>query len=186
MSLMLEIGPKGKTVVAVALDYATAACRQEEILVVPRNQSDEAYVIGLCDQVLGLAAQRQATFDFLRGDARPGKQGLKLRVDAYYPSLDLVIEYRERQHTESVPIMDQRMTVSGVQRGEQRALYDQRRRDLLPAHGLTLVELSYEQFGCTRGKRLLRQREADLLVVREVLAEWITAKSPTGEVEQRG
>ena len=141
-------------------------------MMVPRSQSDEAYIIDLCDQVFGLTAKRQATFDFLRGDARPGKQGMRLPVDAYYPSLNLIIEYRERQHSECIPIMDQRMTVSGVPRGEQRALYDQRRRDLLPAHGLTLVELSYDQFGCTQAKRLLRQREADLSVIRRVLAKW--------------
>jgi hypothetical protein len=45
----------------------------------------EAYVIDLCDRVLGLTAQRQAKFDLLRGDAAPGKEGAKLPVDAYYP-----------------------------------------------------------------------------------------------------
>jgi hypothetical protein len=138
----------------------------------PRNQSDEAYIISLCDLVLGLPAERQAKFDFLRGDAQPGKSGATLPVDAYYPSLNLVIEYRERQHTESIPIMDRRMTVSGVPRGEQRALYDQRHRDLLPVHGLTLVEVSFDQFACKPGKRLLRQREADLAVIRALLARW--------------
>lgn len=158
-------------------------------MMAPRFESDEAYIIDLCDLVLGQTAERQAKFDFLRGDARPGKQGAKLPVDAYYPSLGLVIEYRERQHTESIPIMDQRMTVSGVPRGEQRALYDQRRRDLLPAHGLTLVELSYEQFGCTQGKRLLRQREADLAVIRRALAKWMAgnlARHPSGSSEPHG
>jgi hypothetical protein len=82
-----------------------------------RTLSDESYVIDLCDEVLGEAALRQHRFDYLRGDARPGGQGVRLPVDAYYPALELVVEYRERQHTESIPFMDRRMTVSGVDRG---------------------------------------------------------------------
>ena len=111
-----------------------------------RTLSDETYVIDLCDEVLGTAALRQHRFDFLRGDAGPGKQGTRLPVDAYYPELQLVVEYCERQHTEAIPIMDRRMTVSGVDRGTQRAIYDQRRRDVLPQHGIELVELSYARF----------------------------------------
>ena len=91
-----------------------------------RKDSDELYVIDLCDQVLNLKAIRQHRFDFLLGD--PGKTGrcTPLPVDAWYPELKLVMEYREKQHTESVKIMDQRMTVSGVTRGEQRRIYDER------------------------------------------------------------
>jgi hypothetical protein len=87
------------------------------------------------------------------------------------PDLRLVVEYRERQHTESIPIMDRRMTVSGVDRGTQRAIYDQRRRDLLPQHGIELVELSYADFAHGDDKRLLRRREEDLTVVRAALGK---------------
>ncbi|WP_309751901.1 hypothetical protein [Novosphingobium sp.] len=45
-----------------------------------------------------------------------------LPVDAWYPELALVIEYRERQHSEAVKFFDQRETVSGVGRGEQRRI----------------------------------------------------------------
>jgi hypothetical protein len=135
-----------------------------------RSLSDEAYVIDLCDEALGSPALRQNRFDWLRGDARPGKQGARLPVDAYYPYHQLVVEYRERQHTESIPFMDHRMTLSGVDRGTQRAIYDQRRRDLLPLHGIELVELSYWDFAHDEHKRLLRRRDEDLAVVREVLA----------------
>lgn len=135
----------------------------------PRATSDEHYIITLCDQVLNLRALRQHRFPFLRGDAASSKQGAPLPVDAYYPDLNLVIEYRERHHTESVPIMDRRMTVSGMCRRCQRKLYDQRRRDLLPAHGLRLVEFSYDQFAHKPNGRLLRNPEQDIAVVREAL-----------------
>lgn len=138
-----------------------------------RNLSDEAYIIDLCDEVLGMPALRQHRFDFLRGDARLGRQGTRLPVDAYYPDKQLVVEYRERQHTEAVAIMDRRMTVSGVDRGTQRALYDQRRRAVLPQRGIALVELSYADFAHDKHKCLCRRRPEDLATVRQALAKWI-------------
>ena len=138
-----------------------------------RTLSDESYVIDLCDEALGTPALRQHRFDWLRGDARPGKRGVRLPVDAYYPDHRLVIEYRERQHTESIPIMDRRMTVSGVDRGTQRAIYDQRRREVLPLHGIRLVELSFTDFAHDKNKGLCRRREEDLIVIRQALAGWI-------------
>lgn len=107
---------------------------------------DAQYIIDICDEVLGTPALREHRFDFLRGDpGRNGRTASKLPVDAYYSTLNLVIEYCERQHTESVSHFDKPhvLTVSGVNRGLQRALYDQRRRDVLPKHGITLVELFF-------------------------------------------
>jgi hypothetical protein len=138
-----------------------------------RTLSDESYIIDLCDELLGTPALRQHRFDWLRGDAAPGKQGARLPVDAYYAEQQLVIEYRERQHTESILFMDRRLTVSGVDRGTQRVIYDQRRRDLLPLHGIELVELSYWDFAHDEHKRLLRRRDEDLVVVRQALARWM-------------
>lgn len=109
-------------------------------------QRDEAYVIDLCDELLGQAALRQHRFDFLRGDA-----GTRLPVDAYYPALHLVIEYKEPQRTRPTPFFDKphRLTVSGVNRREQRSLYDQRRRDELPRHDINLLEISYDELSHT-------------------------------------
>ncbi|RZK02978.1 MAG: hypothetical protein EOO46_18200 [Flavobacterium sp.] len=130
-----------------------------------RAQSDESYVIDLCDEVLKQKALRQHRFDFLKGDA-----GTRLPVDAYYPALNLVVEFRERQHTEEVKFFDRRQTVSGTGRGEQRRLYDERRREVLPKHGIRLVELDYSDFGHTKGKKLIRDRAVDLKVVKNRLS----------------
>ena len=129
--------------------------------------NDEHYIIDLCDHVLRQTAIRQHRFDFLRGDT-----GHKLPVDAYYPDLKLVIEYRERQHFEPIALWDRRPTVSGISRGEQRALYDQRRRDLLPDHGIELVELCNVDFKRRGSKRLLRRAADDETVIRKRLARW--------------
>ncbi|MFG1277879.1 hypothetical protein [Xanthobacter autotrophicus] len=103
-----------------------------------RSRSDEAYVIDLCDRILGLKAHRQWRFPFLLGD--PGRSGRRARlpVDAYYPELGLVMEYHERQHDEPVPFFDRRITAAGIPRGEHRRIYDERwltvlRSDRLPS-----------------------------------------------------
>jgi hypothetical protein len=129
-----------------------------------RQTRDEFYVIDLCDTVLGMKASRQHRFPFLKGDA-----STLLPVDAYYSSLQLVVEYREKQHTEAVRFFDRRITASGVNRGEQRRIYDERRRQVLPKHGIRLVELSYSDFEHNSRKQLLRRYEADLEVVRKAL-----------------
>ncbi len=133
-----------------------------------RKNSDEHYVLDLCDEILGLKASRQQTFDFLRGDGKPGK---KLPVDAYYPNLKLVVEYKERQHTESVAFFNKKTTVSGVSRDEQRKVYDQRRRDVLPKHGIQLVEISYTDLKHDSRKRLIRNRQEDIAVIRRLLSK---------------
>ena len=139
---------------------------------------DGSYIIDICDRVLGMPALREHRFDFLRGDrGRNGRTAAMLPVDAYYPALNLVIEYCERQHIEPVRHFDKPnvITVSGVHRGLQRAVYDQRRRDILPKHGITLVELHCSEFICRRSKRLLRLADEDEAVIRKRLAWCVNA-----------
>lgn len=136
-----------------------------------RASSDEAYVLELCDVLLGEKGIRQHRFDWLVGDA--GSTGIpaRLPVDAYYPRRGVVIEYRERQHHESTPFFDRRQTVSGVGRGEQRRLYDRRRETEIPAHGLRLVVINCHDLAVDGRGRLRRQRAADLEVLRRYLSE---------------
>ncbi|GAA3781135.1 hypothetical protein GCM10022271_11760 [Corallibacter vietnamensis] len=130
----------------------------------PKKQSDEAYIIDLCDEVLKLKASRQHRFDFLKGDT-----GVKLPVDAYYISLNLVVEYYERQHTEAVLHFDKRMTVSGMSRGEQRKRYDERRRIELPKKGIKLIIFDYSEFEHYSNKRLVRNKLEDIKVIKQKL-----------------
>lgn len=130
------------------------------------SDRDEAYVLDLCDEVLKQRGARQHKFDFLVGDS-----GTRLPVDVFYKDLDLVVEYREYQHTNEVKFFDKpdKLTVSGVTRGEQRKLYDQRRRHVLPEHGIKLIELDYTDFDYDRRNRIVRNRERDLSLIMEVL-----------------
>ena len=127
-----------------------------------RTGSDEYYVVGLCNEALGIEGLQQYKFPFLLGDS-----GRALPVDVYYPDLKLVVEYYERQHTEEVKFFNRRMTVSGVSRGEQRRIYDERRRTELPKHGIKLLIISYTDFGTT--KTLSRNHDSDLNVVKSIL-----------------
>lgn len=137
-----------------------------------RKNSDEAYIIDLCDEVLNLKASRQHRFHFLQGDTSPktGKK-VELPVDAYYKKFKLVVEYNERQHTEEVDFFDKKKTVSGVSRGEQRRIYDERRKKVLPEHGIDLVIISYSDFGTS--KKLQRNHDRDLQVVKRKLEKYI-------------
>ncbi|TXG82171.1 MAG: hypothetical protein E6R12_12455 [Sphingomonadales bacterium] len=136
--------------------------------VVPAAVRDEHYVLDLCDAVLGLKAVRQHCFPFLTGD--PDRRGYRkpLPVDGFYPALGLVVEYHERQHRERVGFFDDKPTVSGVSRGEQRRRYDERRADLLPKHGYRLIVLEVGEFAHDRTKRLLRTPEDQAVVSRRL------------------
>lgn len=141
-----------------------------------RANSDEYYVIGLCDEILEREASRQHRFPFLVGDAREGRQPVKLPVDAYYEDLKLVVEYYERQHTESVTIFNKKETVSGVSRDEQRRIYDERRRKELPKHGISLITISFDDFHVDSKKHIIRNHDIDIEIVREKLKDYIKEK----------
>jgi hypothetical protein len=133
---------------------------------------DEAYVLDLCDRALGETGGRQHRFDWLLGDPGKGGRRVRLPVDSYWPIAKLVVEYRELQHDRPTPHFDKpdRLTISGVHRGIQRARYDARRDELIPAHGLRLVVIRPADFNATRRGRLKRNTVADLEAVKELLA----------------
>ena len=136
-----------------------------------RDASDEAYVLDLCDRVLGESGQRQHQFEWLLGD--PGKTGRRVRlpVDSYWPRANLVVEYRERQHDQPIPHFDKpdRLTISGVDRGAQRALYDARRDRLIPAHGIRLMIITPADLDATPRGRLRRNPGHDLPTIEDLL-----------------
>jgi hypothetical protein len=131
-----------------------------------RKESDEHYIIDLCDELLGLKGSRQHRFSFLLGDA-----GTRLPVDVYYESLNLVIEFNEQQHTKPVKHFDKpdKITVSGVNRREQRKIYDKRKREVLPMHGIKVIDLNYSDFVCNGRGKIIRDKVKDKEVVRRFL-----------------
>jgi hypothetical protein len=151
----------GNSIIFVSVKtQATKSVVVKESASPKRSTSDEVYIIDLCDDILKRKGFRQHRFDFLRGDT-----GVRLPVDVYYPNLNLVIEYRERQHSEEVKFFDKRITRSGISRGEQRKLYDERRRIEIPKNELILIEFDYSEFAHNTNKRLLRNPEGDTKII---------------------
>ena len=141
-----------------------------------RANSDETYVIDLCDIVLENKANRQKRFDFLLGDLhKDGKTRTMLPVDAYYESLNLVVEYMKKQHTEEVEHSDKpvELTASGVSRAEQRKIYDQRRKELIPENDINLIIIDYSQLSHDSSKQLLRDKENDIEKIKSILDKFL-------------
>lgn len=136
----------------------------------PRAKSDEKYILDLAAEVLAEPDYRwQHRFPTLLGD--PGQDGRRrpLPVDGYYPRHQLVIEYWEKQHSAPVPIMDEGPTVSGISRGHQRRLYDQRRQVWAMANGLRFVILDYRGFETDQQGRIQRDPARDRQIVADAL-----------------
>jgi diadenosine tetraphosphate (Ap4A) HIT family hydrolase len=138
--------------------------------VVPRIDSDEKYILDLVAEVLAEPDYRwQHRFPTLLGD--PGQDGKRrsLPVDGYFPRHKLIVEYWEKQHSAPVPIMDKAMSISGISRGHQRRLYDERRDAWARANGLRLVILDYRGFETDLQGGLRRSPEGDRQVVAAAL-----------------
>ena len=138
-----------------------------------RETSDEYYVLDLCDHALGEGGRRQHRFDWLLGDPGKGGRCVPLPVDCYWPAANVVVEYRELQHNRPVAHFDKpdRVTVSGVHRGIQRALYDARRDEIIPAHGIALVVVTPTDLDATPRGRLRRNVDQDLPAIRQLLTD---------------
>lgn len=54
----------------------------------PKSDTDEKYVLNLCDKVLGITSSQQPDFDF--------------PVDGYYDEFKIAVAYCEKQNTDSV------------------------------------------------------------------------------------
>ncbi|HLT42931.1 MAG TPA: hypothetical protein VKZ95_09525 [Sphingobacteriaceae bacterium] len=142
-----------------------------------RKNSDESYIIDLCDELLDKKASRQHTFDFLVGDVhQDGRSRTQLPLDAYYLDLNLVIEYIEMQQ---IPDADadhdkqDKMTISGVRRAEQRKLYNRRKKEVLRKKQINLIEIKFTDFELDSQNKLVRNTEKDTKTLKKLLKKFI-------------
>ncbi len=107
----------------------------------------ESYVVALLERLLG-PVERGKRYDWARGDASP-KTGRRMMLpfDAVWEVRSLIIEIDEDQHREATPIFDKpdRLTVSGVHRGEQRRVYDARKRSEARLRGYQVVAIEWSR-----------------------------------------
>jgi hypothetical protein len=128
------------------------------------------YVIGLVEEILGEPAAREKRFAWAAGDPSPRTgRSVLLPFDATWESRRLIVEIDEDQHRRPVKFWDKPdlVTVSGVSRGRQRAIYDARKREAARAHGFTVVEIPWER----RPLPGRRDREADRQHVMRLLGQ---------------
>lgn len=118
-----------------------------------RTNSDEKYVIDLCDEVIGKPGIRQHRFPFLKGKRT-------LPVDVYYPNHSLVIEYLEDYHTDL--------------KFGNKPNHDDLRRTVLNQHQITLLEIEFLDFAYDSKYRIIRRKEVDLMVIKKLIAGKIT------------
>jgi hypothetical protein len=85
---------------------------------------------------------------------RPARAA-RLPFDAAWEGHGLIVEIDEDQHRRSVAFWDKHdvLTVSGVARGEQRLIYDRRKRSAARDAGYTVLELAWDRRPTTKPPR---------------------------------
>ena len=102
---------------------------------------DRQYILELCDEVIAKPSLRDHRLHFLRG-----ADGHRIALDAFYPALRLIVQYRERDEA-ALP------------------------QDELTRYGVRVMELRMEEFAHAAGARLRRSRDSDIAVIRVRLAK---------------
>lgn len=143
--------------------------KEQNILAI--QNSDEYYLVNLCDELLEQKASRKHTFDTLVGSLhKRGKGRTKLPLDAYYKDLKLVIEFlKEPKEGEDVDETEQA-------RRYQIKRYDERKKKAILKKELKLVEIKYAAFDCDETGKLIRNQEKDQKILKGMLKEYIGGK----------
>ena len=107
------------------------------------------YVISLLGEILQEEPEREKRYHWALGDMSPktGRRA-KLPFDAAWESRRLIVEVDEDQHRRPVEFWDKPdvKTVSGVDRGEQRRIYDVRKRGAAREAGYVVLEVDWERW----------------------------------------
>lgn len=125
------------------------------------EQSDEFYLVNLCDEILNKKAVRKHTFDNLLGNMhKRGKGRTKLPLAAYYEDLKLVIEFAGKK-TET------------DKRQEQLRIYALRKKEVLERKKINLVVINYTDFESNEDQDLKRDTDQDLIMLKKILKKHI-------------
>ncbi|WP_299528865.1 hypothetical protein [uncultured Lutibacter sp.] len=154
----------------------TTTISKKQLAISKKINSDEHYILNLCDELLNNSASRQHRFPFLLGDFHKDKKNrTKLPVDGYYEKLNLVIEYRLKQRTEKTSDSDKTAvkTVSGVTKDEQRKIYDKRKKDVLKRKNINLIEINYYAFEYDNEMNIIRNKEKDIEIVKNLIKDYM-------------
>ncbi|WP_052503483.1 hypothetical protein [Lacinutrix sp. Hel_I_90] len=140
-----------------------------------RENSDEFYILDLCDELLKEKASRKHTFSFLLGDMhKKGKTRTKLPLAAFYEDVNLVIEFLEKQNYTAQHIdKTDDATVVDTSRKEQIIKYNKRRREVLQKKDINLIEIDYSLFETDTKKNLSRDKAKDVALLKKILKQYL-------------
>lgn len=141
-----------------------------------RVASDEFFILDLCDIVLKKKASRQHKFGFILGDLhKDGESRTRLPLDAYYADLNLVIEFCEKEHSVEGEDLDKpkKKTISGVDRVEQRKIYNHRKKAALKEKDINLIEIDYSMFVCDEEQKIIRNIEDVKIILTKLLKDFV-------------
>ncbi len=132
------------------------------------QNSDEYYLVNLCDELLKQEASRKHTFDTLVGNLhKRGKGRTKLPLDAYYEELKLVIEFFRKN--EASDALDEKERA----RREQIKYYDGLKKKAILNKGLRLMNINYALFELDEADKLVRDTEKDIVVLKGLLKDFL-------------
>lgn len=132
------------------------------------QNSDEFYLVNLCDELLEQTASRKHTFDTLVGNLhKRGKGRSKLPLDAYYEDLKLVVEFfRKDKDFDELDKKEQARMI-------QIKRYNELKKKAILKKDLRLIEINYASFECNETNKLIRNTEDDKLILRGVLKDFL-------------
>ncbi len=124
------------------------------------KNSDEFYLVNLCNQVLNKKASRKHTFDNLLGNMhKKGKGRTKLPLAAYYEDLKLAIDFKGKK-------------VDSEAREEQLRIYGLRKKEVLDRKKIKYLIINFTDFECDDNQKLIRNEAQDLSVLKQVLKNY--------------
>ncbi|MBQ4802771.1 hypothetical protein J8L88_07920 [Aquimarina sp. MMG015] len=141
--------------------------KKEQNLLAIQN-SDEYYLVNLCDELLKQKASRKHTFPNLVGNLhKKGKRRTKLPLDAYYEDLKLVLEFFEKN------AITNELDEKEQARRAQIKYYNQLKKKAVLAKNLHLIEVNYGLFERNNENKLVRNTDNDMLVLKDVLKDFV-------------
>jgi len=136
-----------------------------------KEEGDEYYIVGLCNNFLEQKASHQHIFEDLLGDLhKNGKTRTPLPIDAYYEELKLAIEFSEKNYVEN-DVFDKpnKKTISGGNRAAQRERYTRIKKSFLIKEEIKLIEIEYNKFNLDSRLRMIRNFEKDTEIIKKAL-----------------
>lgn len=130
------------------------------------ENSDEFYLVNLCDELLEQKASRKHTFDTVVGNLhKRGKGRTKLPLDAYYKDLKLVIEFF-RKSDEVLDELEQ-ARITQIKR------YNEIKKKAILKKNLRLLAINYASFEHDETNKIIRNTEEDKLILRGLLKAFL-------------